>query len=94
MGRGLEDSNLLRGLRAAVRIRDEGEARAQREGVGIVELRLSARESLSHESEVSRTLERSMRAVEPLVMVFIGLGVGIVVVLMYVPISELASAIQ
>jgi general secretion pathway protein F len=47
-----------------------------------------------HESEVSRTLERTMRAAEPLVMVFIGLGVGIVVVLMYMPIFELASAIQ
>lgn len=47
-----------------------------------------------HESEVSRTLERTMRTLEPLVMVAIGLGVGIVVVLMYMPIFELASAIQ
>ena len=47
-----------------------------------------------HESDVSRTLERTMRALEPLVMVFIGLGVGVVVVLMYMPIFELASAIQ
>jgi general secretion pathway protein F len=47
-----------------------------------------------HESEVSRSLERAMRALEPIVMVFIGLGVGIVVVLMYLPIFELASAIQ
>lgn len=47
-----------------------------------------------HEAEVSRSLERTMRALEPLVMVAIGLGVGIVVVLMYMPIFELASAIQ
>lgn len=47
-----------------------------------------------HESEVSRTLERTMRTLEPLLMVAIGLGVGIVVVLMYMPIFELASAIQ
>jgi general secretion pathway protein F len=47
-----------------------------------------------HEAEVSRSLERSMRAFEPVVMVLIGLGVGIVVVLMYLPIFELASAIQ
>ncbi|MEP7296798.1 MAG: type II secretion system F family protein [Burkholderiales bacterium] len=47
-----------------------------------------------HEAEVSRTLERTMRALEPLVMVAIGLGVGIVVVLMYMPIFELASSIQ
>ena len=47
-----------------------------------------------HEAEVSRNLERTMRALEPIVMVLIGLGVGIVVVLMYMPIFELASAIQ
>lgn len=47
-----------------------------------------------HESEMSRTLERTMRALEPVVMVLIGLGVGLVVVLMYLPIFELAAAIQ
>lgn len=47
-----------------------------------------------HEAEVSRSLERTMRAVEPIVMVAIGVGVGIVVVLMYLPIFELAAAIQ
>ncbi|MEY4564341.1 MAG: hypothetical protein RLZZ618_3618 [Pseudomonadota bacterium] len=47
-----------------------------------------------HEAETTRTLERTMRALEPLVMVFIGVGVGLVVVLMYMPIFELAAAIQ
>jgi general secretion pathway protein F len=47
-----------------------------------------------HDAEVSRTLERTMRTLEPLVMVLLGLGVGTVVVLMYLPIFELASAIQ
>jgi len=47
-----------------------------------------------HEADVSRTLERTMRALEPTVMVLIGLGVGVVVVLMYMPIFELAAAIQ
>ena len=47
-----------------------------------------------HEAEVSRSLERGMRALEPVVMVLIGLGVGVVVILMYLPIFELASAIQ
>lgn len=47
-----------------------------------------------HESAVSRDLERVMRALEPVAMAAIGLGVGIVVVLMYLPIFELASAIQ
>jgi general secretion pathway protein F len=47
-----------------------------------------------HESETSRMLERTMRTLEPVVMVFIGLGVGLVVVLMYMPIFELAATIQ
>lgn len=47
-----------------------------------------------HESEVARLLERAMRALEPVVMVLIGVGVGTVVVLMYMPIFELAAAIQ
>lgn len=47
-----------------------------------------------HEAEVSRSLERAMKILEPLVMIFIGVGVGTVVVLMYMPIFELASAIQ
>lgn len=47
-----------------------------------------------HESEVARSLERAMRMLEPVVMVLIGLGVGTVVVLMYLPIFELAAAIQ
>lgn len=47
-----------------------------------------------HEAETSRSLERAMRALEPIVMVLIGVGVGTIVVLMYMPIFELASAIQ
>lgn len=47
-----------------------------------------------HEAEVSRSMEQAMRALEPVVMVLIGVGVGAVVVLMYMPIFELASALQ
>jgi general secretion pathway protein F len=47
-----------------------------------------------HEAEVTRALERAMRALEPLVMVAVGLGVGFVVVVMYLPIFELAAAIE
>lgn len=47
-----------------------------------------------HENDVSRRLERSLKVLEPLVMLCIGLGVGLVVVLMYMPIFELASSIQ
>lgn len=47
-----------------------------------------------HETEVTKSLDKAMRIVEPLVMTVIGVGVGIIVVLMYLPIFELASAIQ
>jgi general secretion pathway protein F len=53
-----------------------------------------SRIALFHESEVGRALERAMRALEPIVMVLVGLGVGILVVLMYMPVFELASAVQ
>ena len=47
-----------------------------------------------HETEIGRSVEQTMRVLEPIVMVLIGLGIGIVVILMYLPIFELASAIQ
>jgi general secretion pathway protein F len=47
-----------------------------------------------HEAEVTRRLERGMRALEPIVMALVGLGVGAVVILMYLPIFELASTLQ
>lgn len=47
-----------------------------------------------HEVELTRWLERSMRVFEPIVMALIGLGIGGVVIMMYLPIFELASAIQ
>jgi general secretion pathway protein F len=52
------------------------------------------RAAVFHETEVAKSLEKAMRIIEPLVMTFIGLGVGVVVILMYLPIFELASAIQ
>lgn len=55
---------------------------------------LLARIAQFHDADVARALERRMRLLEPAVMVLIGLGVGVVVVLMYLPIFELAAAIQ
>lgn len=52
------------------------------------------RVALFHETEVERSLEQGVKALEPIVMLLIGLGVGTVVVLMYLPIFELASVIQ
>lgn len=47
-----------------------------------------------HENEVTKSIDKAMRIIEPVVMTLIGLGVGIIVILMYLPIFELASAIQ
>lgn len=46
------------------------------------------------DADLSRTLDRSMRLFEPLLMVAIGLAVGLVVVLMYMPVFELAGSLQ
>jgi general secretion pathway protein F len=47
-----------------------------------------------HEEETARWLERFIKLFEPLLMTFVGLAIGVVVVLMYFPIFELAGSIQ
>lgn len=47
-----------------------------------------------HDEDVSRSIERFMRVLEPAVMTAVGLAIGVVVVLMYLPIFELASAVR
>ena len=47
-----------------------------------------------HEEEMARWVEWFTRLFEPLLMALIGLVIGIIVVLMYLPIFELAGAIQ
>jgi general secretion pathway protein F len=46
------------------------------------------------EDETARWVERFTKLFEPLLMVFIGLVIGLIVVLMYFPIFELAGSIQ
>jgi general secretion pathway protein F len=47
-----------------------------------------------HDDEVARFVDWFTRAFEPLLMTVLGLAVGAVVVLMYMPIFELAGSIQ
>jgi general secretion pathway protein F len=47
-----------------------------------------------HDEETTRWVERFTKLFEPLLMVFIGLMVGFIVVLMYLPIFDLAGSIQ
>jgi general secretion pathway protein F len=47
-----------------------------------------------YDKEMSRWIEWFVRLFEPILMSFIGLVIGVIVVLMYIPIFELASGIQ
>jgi general secretion pathway protein F len=47
-----------------------------------------------HDAEVSRFIDRFTRTAEPLLMTAIGLVVGTIVVLLYMPIFELAGSLQ
>jgi general secretion pathway protein F len=47
-----------------------------------------------YEDETARWVERFIKVFEPLLMAFVGLVIGLVVVLMYFPIFELAGSIE
>ena len=47
-----------------------------------------------HEARLQRSVEMTSRLFEPLLMIVIGLVVGAIVVLMYLPIFDLASSLQ
>lgn len=47
-----------------------------------------------YEEETARWLERFIKVFEPLLMTFVGVAIGVIVVLMYFPIFELAGSIQ
>jgi general secretion pathway protein F len=47
-----------------------------------------------HDDEVARFIDWFTRAFEPILMAVLGISVGLIVVLMYMPIFELAGSIQ
>jgi len=47
-----------------------------------------------HEAETARWMERFSRAFEPMLMTAIGLVIGLIVLLLYMPIFELAGSLQ
>lgn len=47
-----------------------------------------------HDEEIARFVDWFMRAFEPILMAVLGVAIGLVVVLMYMPIFELAGSIQ
>lgn len=52
------------------------------------------RAALFHEGEVTRWIERFTKTFEPVLMAAIGIVVGLIVVLLYMPIFELAGSLQ
>lgn len=52
------------------------------------------RVAVFHDEEMARWVDWFTRLFEPLLMVFIGLTIGLIVVLLYMPIFELAGSIQ
>jgi general secretion pathway protein F len=47
-----------------------------------------------YDEEMSRWIEWFVRLFEPLLMVFVGAVIGVVVILMYIPIFELAGSVK
>ncbi|MFZ5757959.1 MAG: type II secretion system F family protein [Pseudomonadota bacterium] len=47
-----------------------------------------------HDEEITRWIDAVMKLFEPMLMVFIGLVIGMIVVLLYLPIFELAGGLQ
>lgn len=52
------------------------------------------RSALFYENETQRWLERFVKAVEPILMAAIGIVIGLIVVLLYMPIFDLAGSLQ
>lgn len=52
------------------------------------------RSALFYENETQRWLERFVKAVEPILMTAIGIVIGLIVVLLYMPIFDLAGSLQ
>ncbi|MBN3759426.1 type II secretion system F family protein [Burkholderia sp. Ac-20365] len=50
--------------------------------------------ALFHEREIAQWVERFVRLVEPTLMLVMGIGIGLIVVLLYLPIFDLAGSLQ
>lgn len=50
--------------------------------------------ALFHEREIAQSVERFSRLIEPVLMLVMGGGIGLIVVLLYLPIFDLAGSLQ
>lgn len=88
-GRKISDSLEQEGLVTTVarRLLRAGETNGQVAG-------MLEQAAMFHEREIAQWVERFARLVEPLLMLVMGLGIGTIVVLLYLPVFDLAGNLQ
>jgi general secretion pathway protein F len=85
MSQSLQHENLMTSV--ALRLLRAGERNGQIAG-------MLEQAALFHEREIMQWVERFARLVEPVLMLVMGLGIGLIVVLLYLPIFDLAGSLQ
>jgi general secretion pathway protein F len=85
MSQSLEHESLTTSI--ALRLLRAGERNGQIAG-------MLERAALFHEREITQWVERFARLIEPVLMLVMGLGIGLIVVLLYLPIFDLAGSLQ
>ncbi|MFL9984059.1 type II secretion system F family protein [Paraburkholderia sediminicola] len=85
MSESLQHENLMTSV--ALRLLRAGERNGQIAG-------MLEQAALFHEREIMQWVERFARLIEPVLMLVMGLGIGMIVVLLYLPIFDLAGSLQ
>ncbi|WP_175873184.1 type II secretion system F family protein [Burkholderia sp. BCC0397] len=85
MSESLEQENLM--TTVASRLLRAGERNGQIAG-------MLEQAAMFHEREITQWVERFARLVEPILMLVMGLGIGTIVVLLYLPVFDLAGNLQ
>lgn len=85
MSQSLQQENLMTSV--ALRLLRAGERNGQISG-------MLEQAAMFHEREITQWVERFARLIEPILMLTMGLGIGLIVVLLYLPIFDLAGSLQ
>lgn len=85
MSQSLEQESLMTSV--ALRLLRAGERNGQIAG-------MLEQAAMFHEREIMQWVDRFARLIEPILMLIMGLGIGSIVVLLYLPIFDLAGSLQ
>jgi general secretion pathway protein F len=85
MSQSLEQESLMTSV--ALRLLRAGERNGQIAG-------MLEQAAMFHEREITQWVDRFARLIEPVLMLIMGLGIGSIVVLLYLPIFDLAGSLQ